>query len=243
MKLLFIRHADPDYTADSLTPKGRREAACLAPRLEKVKIRKFYISPLGRARETAAPLLEKLGREAEVMPWLREFQAPIRRPDAPDRDMVPWDWLPEDWTAEPDFLLPDRWYLPPAMAAGRVKEAYDSVTAGLDRVLAENGYRREGRLYRVEKGNCDTLAFFCHFGVQCVLLSHLLNISPMPLWHGLCAAPSSVTTLATEERRKGLAYFRMSAFGDVSHLYAQGEPPAFSARFREQYENDWERRD
>ena len=33
MKLLIIRHADPDYAVDSLTPEGRREAALLADRL------------------------------------------------------------------------------------------------------------------------------------------------------------------------------------------------------------------
>ena len=62
---------------------------------------------------------------------------------------------------------------------------------------------------------------------------HLLNVSPMVLWHGLCAAPTSVTTVVTEERQKGIAYFRMLAFGDTAHLYCKGEPPAFAARFCE----------
>ena len=30
MRLLFIRHGDPDYEHDTLTEKGRREAALLA---------------------------------------------------------------------------------------------------------------------------------------------------------------------------------------------------------------------
>jgi probable phosphoglycerate mutase len=65
----------------------------------------------------------------------------------------------------------------------------------------------------------------------------------MQLWHGTCAAPSSVTTLVTEERRKGVAYFRMSSFGDISHLYAGGEGPSFAARFCEAYDNVNERHD
>ena len=56
-------------------------------------------------------------------------------------------------------------------------------------------------------------------------------------------APTSVTTLNTEERRKGIAYFRMSAFGDVSHLYAAGQEPAFAARFCETYHTPGQRRD
>ena len=54
----------------------------------------------------------------------------------------------------------------------------------------------------------------------------------------LCAAPSSVTTLTSEERRKGIAGFRMNSYGDISHLYAHDEPPAFAARFCECYDND-----
>ncbi len=34
MKLLIIRHGDPDYTIDSLTEKGRREAQLLSKRIK-----------------------------------------------------------------------------------------------------------------------------------------------------------------------------------------------------------------
>ena len=60
----------------------------------------------------------------------------------------------------------------------------------------------------------------------------------MILWPGFCAAPTSVTTVVTEERREGTASFRMLAFGDTSHLYAKGEEPAFAARFCETYEEE-----
>ena len=129
------------------------------------------------------------------------------------------------------------------MRKGHVKELYDQVVAGLDEILARHGYVREGNYYRTDQGNTDTVALFCHFGVECVMLSHLLHISPMPLWHGSCALPSSVTTLVTEERRKGIASFRMLSFGDLSHLYVHGEVPAFAARFCEVYENENERHD
>lgn len=107
-----------------------------------------------------------------------------------------------------------------------------------DALLARHGYEREGCYYRAVRPNRDTVVFFCHFGLECVLLSHLLNVSPMILWHGFCAAPTSVTTLYTEERESGIAYFRTAAFGDVSHLYAFGEAPAFSARFCETFDSD-----
>ena len=55
MKIVMIRHGDPDYVNDSLTEKGRREALALARYLSDKHVTKFYCSPLGRARDTAAP--------------------------------------------------------------------------------------------------------------------------------------------------------------------------------------------
>ena len=243
MKLLIVRHGDPDYTIDSLTPKGWKEVDYLSEKLAKLDVKAFYVSPLGRARDTASLTLKKMNRTATEEPWLREFDAHIHRPDDPEKENISWDWLPQDWTAEPRFYLPDEWWKVPVMMDGHVKEEYDWVTSNFDALLASHGYVRNGLTYRVEEANNDTIVFFCHFGLECVLLSHLLHISPMVLWHGTCAAPSSVTTLITEERRPGIACFRMSSFGDISHLYVKDEPPAFTARFCECYDNEDERHD
>lgn len=75
------------------------------------------------------------------------------------------------------------------------------------------------------------------------MLSHLLNVSPMVMWHGFCAAPSSITSIYTEERRRGTALFRVNEFGSTVHLYAAGEKPSFAARFCECYDNEDERHD
>lgn len=242
MKLMIVRHADPDYSIDSLTPVGWEEARLLAERMAKLDITDFYVSPLGRARDTASLTLEKIDRKAEVCPWLREFEAPIYKPDSPKPGCT-WDWLPQDWTVEPRYYDPDRWTEPEVMQAGDVAGQADWVASHLDAVLAAHGYERDGNLYRAVRPNTDTLAFFCHFGVECVMLGHLLHVSPMVLWHGMCAAPSSVTILNTEERRKGIASFRMSTFGDTSHLYAGGREPSFAARFCETWENMDQRHD
>ena len=64
------------------------------------------------------------------------------------------------------------------------------------------------------------------------------------LWHRtLRGADVHPTTVYTEERRPGVASFRVCGFGDTSHLYAGGEFPAFSGRFCETYACDKERHD
>ena len=242
MKLLIIRHGDPNYTIDSLTPTGWEETRLVADRIAKLNVKAFYVSPLGRAQDTASVTLQKMNRSAKILDWLREFPAQVIRPGESEAGCA-WDWLPQDWTAEPRFFSRETWGTPEAYASAGVAALAKGVADGIDALLAKHGYRREGDFYRVVEANEDTIVLFCHFGVECVILGHILNISPVLLWHGTCAAPTSVTILTTEERRKGIAYFRMNTFGDTSHLYAAGLAPSFSARFCETFDNHDQRHD
>ena len=238
MKLMIVRHGEPDYSIDSLTPKGWREAELLAKRLSKLDIKDFYVSPLGRAQDTASFTLKKMGRQAKVLPWLQEFDAPMRKPNYPEKDTVTWDWLPQDWMADERFFHYDQWLENEYMQKYGVKEKYDQVIQKFDQFMEGYGYKREGHFYRVVKANHDLVVLFCHFGLECVLLSHLLGVSPMILWHNTCVLPSAVTLLISEERKKGIGAFRMNYMGDISHLYAGNEEPSFAVRFCETFEDD-----
>ena len=247
MKLLLIRHGDPDYENDSLTEKGCREAQLLSERIAPMDIKAYYVSPLGRAQKTAAYTLEKAGRTAETLQWAREFDTYVLAdgigPVIRDGRRIPWDMLPEYWTKEPMYYDKDRWFDTPLMKEAGMERGVREVWNGLDALLERHGYKRENNYYRAVSPNDDTIAIFCHFGVTCVMLSHLVGVSPMVLWHGFVTAPTSVTTVITEERRDGIVSFRINAMGDISHLYKYGEPPAFSGRFCEMFANSDERHD
>ncbi len=239
MRILIVRHGDPDYVNDSLTRKGRREAALLAKKLKKEKLDYFYSSPLGRARLTCEYTAKAMGRERDIIvkPWLQEFGYPVLLPTGEERDVL-WDMLPEFWTREDKMYDSVAWVEQEYYEKAGIKERYREVIESFDALLAEHGYKREGRLYTTEKGNRDTLVFFCHFGLEMILLSHILNISPVVLTHHFVAPPTSVTTLYSEERREGVVTFRCAGFGDTGHLYAGGEPVSASARFCEIYHSD-----
>ncbi len=65
MKLLIVRHGDPDYDIDSLTEKGWKEVEYLSQKLSKLDVKSFLcIPPLGRAKDTAAPTLKKDGKNS-----------------------------------------------------------------------------------------------------------------------------------------------------------------------------------
>ena len=235
MRIIIVRHGDPNYELDTLTKTGWREAELAAEYLEKLQIKAFYVSPLGRAQDTAGCTLKKMNRTAETLDWLREFEAHIDRPDVKNEKSICWDWLPQDMEKDLDLYDRERWDKADIMQNGNVEEACQWVCDGLDALLKRHGYERDNLYYRVNEANHDTIVLFCHFGVECVMLSHLLNVSPMVLWHGLCAAPSSITSIYTEERRKGIASFRVNEFGSTAHLYVAGEKPSFAARFCECY--------
>ncbi len=109
MKIMIIRHGDPDYSIDSLTEKGWREAEMLSERIAPLVVKQYYVSPLGRARDTASFTLKKAGREAEVLPWLREYDVRIDDP-VTGMKRIPWDMLPADWTAVPEYYQRNGWY-------------------------------------------------------------------------------------------------------------------------------------
>lgn len=242
MKLLFIRHGDPDYEHDTITERGKIEVQYLAQRISQMEIDHFYVSPLGRAQDTIRPTLERMHRTAETLPWLREFDAPI--PDVnTGESRIPWDQLPGYWTREAKYYDKDQCFHTYPMLKGQVEHEMLRVTSEFDALLESHGYKRKENFYEPIAPNEETIAFYCHFGVTCVLLGHLLGISPMVLWHTFCAAPTSVTSLITEERREGIALFRLNAFGDTSHLYKNNMEPAFAARFCEMYKNKDQRHD
>lgn len=250
MKLYIIRHGDPNYEKDCLTDLGKREAAALGKFLSGKRIDEALVSPLGRARETAELCLS---RPAEVTEWLREFPAKLRYWELPeleeacpcpwttnffDRARVVWDVLPAYWTKDPRYFDRHGWRDTVIAAHSDMAEVYDRVIAQFDAFLAAHGYERSGECYRVTQSTDAAVALVCHFGIECVLLAHLLGMSPFLLWHTFMAAPSSVTVVNTEERRKGTAAFRVSSFGDTSHLALAGMEPGFPGRYCERFEDE-----
>ena len=241
MKILLIRHGEPDYERDSLTPKGFREAEILADRLCATPADAYYVSPLGRARDTARPTLERLNREAQVLDWLQEFRGKMINPKTGDQSII-WDMMPQYWTRCPEFFERDGWLQSPLIKTGNSEEIYREVVEGLDQLLSDYGYTREGMIYRTRRNSRRIIALFCHFGVSCMILSHLLGISPILLLQGFIMPPTSVTTLSTEERHPGEVWFRCTGFGDVSHLNRAGEVVSRSGQFGECYEDGYARR-
>ena len=219
MRILILRHGEPDYVRDCLTDKGKEQAELLADRLAEEEIKAFYVSPMGRARETCAATLARYsGKEAKVCDWLHEFDLMWQNPDSGRKEMT-WDVPPDYWTKLPELFEKDGWYKNPAMAEAGMAERIKAVNAGVDELMKDYGLVREGGHFRVVKKCGDTIALFCHFGAMCAVTAHLLNISPMIVWQGFNADMTAVTELCTDDRYGSRANFRICTWNDTDHLH------------------------
>jgi len=238
MRIIIIRHGDPDYSIDGLTEKGKKEVEFLARRMEKEQINSVYCSVLGRARLTAQPFLDRKGLKAEYCEWLREYSYATILDPKTGKQRLCWDLMPDYINAESKIFHPTDWRGVELIKESKVPETYDIVCKEFDNVLLKHGYRRSGYNYLVEKSNHDTIVFVCHFGITGILLAHLMNCSPYSIWQHAFTAPTAVTTIYTEEREEGIAQFRATSIGDISHLNEFNEEPSFSGRFCECFTDD-----
>ncbi len=243
MRILLLRHGEPDYEKDSLTEKGKHEAELLSRRLEKYDIRDVYVSPLGRARETAEYTLKRLGLKAVCLPWLPEFRARIPASGITGGTSLPWDWPQDQWPGQPGVLDSEGWADIPAYNGGNVREIWEETKHGADALMAGYGFFKNGPVWQCENNTTITIAVFSHFAVQMAFAAYLCDISPMLLWQRTLCLPSSLTELVTEEREKGKVAFRITRLGDCTHLEENGEYRSMAGLFPECYNGidstDW----
>lgn len=222
MRIYIIRHADPDYANNTITPHGHNEAKALAKRMQKEGINKIYTSPLGRAVDTAKYTSELLGIEPNIEEWAREH------PNLSiEFDGGKWfainlhgQYIREDLSV----LERNSWHKLPHFSNIDVLGTYNYVVKNSDEFIRRHGYKRIDGKYKCINPNTDKIAVFCHGGLGLTWLSHLLEI-PLPLmWAGFWLPPTSVTTILLDRRLPDWAVPRCLSLGDTSHLYEAGLP-------------------
>ena len=55
MRFFYIRHGDPTYNPDALTPIGERQAEAIGRQLARFGLDKIYASSSNRSQQTARP--------------------------------------------------------------------------------------------------------------------------------------------------------------------------------------------
>ena len=228
MLLFIVRHGDPIYNPDSLTPKGHLQAHALAKRFAVNGLDKIYSSPLIRAQQTAQPTCDILGLPMQIEEWTSESLAAesffVTRPDG-SRGWV-FHQNPTILKNDDSHTLVDNWYEADYLKSynNDFKGGYERIKNASDEFLARHGYKREGSVYKIINPNEERIAVFCHQGFGVTWLSHLLGIPPHIFWTSFDLTHSSVTVLNFKNFENGLTTPMCLQLSDMSHIFADRLP-------------------
>ncbi len=233
MIFYYIRHGDPIYNPDSLTPLGERQAEALGKRLALYGVDEVYASTSNRAILTAKPTCDLLGKKAELLDFANECYA--------------WEDFTVDFGTGRGWLwgykhltnlfntpeiknLGYKWYEHPELCK------FENIPKGLERVytegdkfLASLGYEHEryyGR-YKVTKSNNKRVALFAHQGFGLAFLSCLLDI-PYPMFTSHFDMCHSGLTVIDFAEHDGYAVPKVLTLSSDGHLYREGLPTRYN---------------
>ena len=235
MLLYYIRHGDPIYDPDSLTPLGQEQAKAVAKRLAVHGIDEIYVSGAVRAQQTAVPLCQLLKKEPVVMDWCSEKYAHrfygATMDDGKRQFAVARPDIKRLFVSDELRAMGDRWYEHPALAGEHFAEGIEFFASHMDAFLAEQGYHRDGeeRWYTQDAPNEKRIAIFAHWGVGGAIMSHLLRI-PYPQFVTAFGLSHSDVTVVEFRERDGIVVPQALCYGNDSHLYREGLPTRYENR-------------
>ena len=178
MRIIFIRHGEPDYAHDCLTERGRQQALAAAERLREEEIEEIFSSPLGRAAETAAAASDALGLPVQTLDFMRELHWGSTDGTPIAANGHPWD-LADRLASEGWDLTDPAWRDHPYFSHNIVTAEADHVARKTDEWLRSLGYERRGAYYRCVRADNrqKTVALFCHGGSSAAAMGHILNLA------------------------------------------------------------------
>ncbi|MCR5277889.1 MAG: histidine phosphatase family protein [Lachnospiraceae bacterium] len=203
MRIVFVRHGEPDYERDCLTELGKVEAELAAKRLASENITEIWSSPLGRAKETAEITARALGLPVKTLDFMREVHWGSTDGKPLFADGHPW-YIADDMSRRGiDLNRPD-WRETPDFRTNSVLECIDEIANGIDKWLENLGYKRKGPYFEhlVQEEEHKTIALFSHGGSSCAAISHILNL-PFPYACALLHFDHTGISVLRFDRRKG----------------------------------------
>lgn len=220
MKIVLVRHGEPEWVRDGLnvdnpplTERGHRQALNMSAALQGDSFDELHVSPLVRARETAAPLFRALGRDERISHWLEEIRNPVWHGTPREKA----DLAFQEERARPSY---QRWE---GLEGGEaVRDFVARIREGCGLFLAERGVERlpgDLPLWRIDDPE-QTIALVAHAGTNSCIISHLLGLDPVPWeWDRFVLGHASVTRIESFGMGDGYT-FGLSRLSDVEHLEA-----------------------
>ncbi len=234
MLFFYIRHGDPIYNPDSLTPLGHEQAEAIKYRLARYGLDKIYASSSNRAILTATPTAELLKKEIEILDWCNESYAWQDFSMPNDENYYTWSYnhphIKKLYMSDEIRMMGRKWYDHEVFKNTRIKEGTLRVEREVDALMLSLGYRndRNAGYYIAENPTNDRVALFAHEGFGTAFLSALLDM-PYPLYSThftMCHTGMTVIDFAVE--RDGTVYPKVLTLSNDSHIYERGLPTRYN---------------
>lgn len=230
MLFYYIRHGDPTYEPDALTPLGERQAEAIAKRLSHYGIDKIYSSTSNRAIMTAKPTCEILKKDMTLLEFCHEDLTSV---DFGITENGKWRWpgdnndLRRIFDSDEVLSLGQNWFEHPRLS---------HMKAGVDRIYKESyeffkslGYEHIGNTgkYKVLWDNPERVALFAHHRFGIAFFSCMLGI-PYPVMSNLFSMCHTGMTVVDFRNEDGIAVPVVLSWSSDGHIYKEGLPTHYN---------------
>lgn len=220
VRILFVRHGDPNYRDDCLTPLGHLQADAAGERLLGEPIDRIYCSTCGRALETAGHIVARMGidfAQVQKLPFMEEIDWGSN--DGAPLEMNGHPWMISDSMAQQgQSLLQDGWQENELFRRNIVGGFCQKVGDAFDALLETLGYTREGAFYRVGQPVCENVLLVSHAGSSTAVFARLFNL-PLPFAFSFYRpAFTSVSSVTFAGEPGSLIAPTLSLLNDAKHI-------------------------
>lgn len=230
MLLFYVRHGDPIYSPNQLTPLGQRQAEAIGKRLAIYGVDKIYASSSNRAMQTAQPTCEILKKDKEILDFCNEDLAWADfAPELPDGRKT-WAFYHPDTRrlfVDPSVTaLGLQWYEHPELKKYNFKKGLDRIQTELDALLLKHGYEHipGTGTYKAVHPNDDRIALFAHQGFGMNFMSQLLDI-PYPFYSThFDLTHTGLTVIEFKDEGDGTVIPKVLTVSSDAHIYKEGLP-------------------
>ena len=227
MQIIYVRHGDPTYNPDELTPLGQRQAEAVGKRVALFGVDKIYASTSNRAKQTAKPCCEMLKKEMELLDFCNENYAWRDLHIKGDDGREDWAFLcmQNEFASSEMWSMQDKWYEHESVKKHNFGPGIERIQRDTDEFLKGLGFEhiKNSGKYKILRENKDRIAIFAHQGFGLAFLSCMLDI-PYPAFcthFDMCHTGMTVIDFTEKD---GFAVPKVLTLSNDSHLYRDGMP-------------------
>ncbi len=234
MIFYYVRHGDPTYDPDCLTPLGKRQAEAIGRRFAVHGLDKIFASTSIRAEQTAEPTCEILKKEKVVLDWCNESYAWNQLTVEKEGGRRTWCFhhapTRELFASADVRALGKHFYEHPLIKDAefckntKFKEGLERIQHEADKFFLSLGYRHDSERggYIAEEPNDDRVAMFAHQGFGLALLSCILDIPYNDFCTRFDFGHTGMTVIEFSAEKGKLCIPVVLQHSNDSHLYRDG---------------------